>query len=383
MIDVVEYIKPRSFFVEAHIADIHFGVIDPNTTYNILKAQFLNYLYSMNVLDIVSINGDLFDHKFMTSSESVMVANIFIQDLVNICKMKNATLILITGTGAHDADQLKMYYYLTRLRDVDVRVVQQAEFIYVKGKRILCIPEMYNMGADYYNNLLHFSGIYDACYMHGTFKGAIFGKNEHDLGSKREPVFDIDDFSTCRGPVISGHNHTRSIYDTDFFYCGSPIRWSYNDEAAKGFLILLQDISTHKYQIHFEPITSFRYDTINLDNMLNTDPNTIIQYITKVKEAGIDHLRVMFTINDAEKITILKNYFRYIKDISIETSFENQKIEEHLMEMDSKLRDERAYLFDENLSPEQKLIQYMNIHNDSVFWTVDEFKSFMEKIQQL
>ena len=383
MIDVVEYIKPQSFFVEAHIADIHFGVIDPNTTYNILKAQFLNYLYSMNVLDIVSINGDLFDHKFMTSSESVMVANIFIQDLVNICKMKNATLILITGTGAHDADQLKMYYYLTRLRDVDVRVVQQAEFIYVKGKRILCIPELYNMGADYYNNLLHFSGIYDACYMHGTFKGAIFGKNEHDLGSKREPVFDIDDFSTCRGPVISGHNHTRSTYDTDFFYCGSPIRWSFNDEAAKGFLILLQDISTHKYQIHFEPITSFRYDTINLDNMLNTDPNTIIQYITKVKEAGIDHLRVMFTINDAEKITILKNYFRYIKDISIETSFENQKIEEHLMEMDSKLRDERAYLFDENLSPEQKLIQYMNIHNDSVFWTVDEFKSFMEKIQQL
>jgi hypothetical protein len=117
--------------------------------------------------------------------------------------------------------------------------------------------------------------------------------------------------------------------------------------------------------------------------MLNTDPNTIIQYITKVKEAGIDYLRVMFTINDAEKITMLKNYFRYIKGISIETSFENQKIEEHLMEMDSKLRDERAYLFDENLSPEQKLIQYMNIHNDSIFWTVDEFKTFMEKVQQL
>ena len=383
MIEVVEYVKPQSFFVEAHIADIHFGVIDPNTTYNILKSQFLNYLYSMNVLDIVSINGDLFDHKFMTSSESVMVANIFIQDLVNICKMKNATLILIAGTGSHDADQLKMYYYLTRLKDIDVRVVQQAEFIYVKGKRILCIPELYNMGADYYNNLLHFSGIYDACYMHGTFKKAIFGKNEHDLDSNREPVFDIDDFSTCRGPVISGHNHIRSVYEKDFFYCGSPIRWCFNEEQPKGFLILLQDIETHKYQVHFEPIVSFRYDTINLDNMLSTDPNTIIQYIAKIKEAGIDYLRIVFTKNDAEKIAMLKNYFRFYKDISIKTDFENEKIEQHLMEMDSKLRDERAYLFDENLSPEQKLIQYMNNNNESVFWTIDEFKSFMEKIQKL
>jgi len=383
MIEVAEYVKPQSFFVEAHIADIHFGVIDPNITYNILKAQFLNYLYSMNVLDIVSINGDLFDHKFMTSSESVMVANIFIQDLVNICKMKNATLILISGTGSHDADQLKMYYYLTRLKDVDVRVVQQAEFIYVKGKRILCIPELYNMGADYYNNLLHFSGIYDACYMHGTFNKAIFGKNEHDLDSTREPVFDINDFSTCRGPVISGHNHIRSVYEKDFFYCGSPIRWCFNEEQPKGFLILLQDLSTQKYQVHFEPIVSFRYDTINLDNMLTADPNTIIQYISKIKEVGIDHLRVVFTKNYAEKITMLKNYFRYSKDIMIKTDFENEKIEQQLMEIDSKLRDERAYLFDENLSPEQKLIQYMNTNNQSVFWTIDEFKSFMEKIHQL
>ena len=44
-------------FVEAHIADIHFGAIDPRTQYNILTEQFINYLESMNVLDIVSING--------------------------------------------------------------------------------------------------------------------------------------------------------------------------------------------------------------------------------------------------------------------------------------------------------------------------------------
>ena len=60
-------IQMQDLFVEAHIADLHFGCIDPLTEYKILNEQFLNYIEQMNVLDIVSINGDIFDHKFMAS----------------------------------------------------------------------------------------------------------------------------------------------------------------------------------------------------------------------------------------------------------------------------------------------------------------------------
>ena len=65
MKQVIEFTNLKETFVEAHIADLHFGTIEPATEYKILNEQFLNYLEKMNVLDIVSINGDIFDHKFM------------------------------------------------------------------------------------------------------------------------------------------------------------------------------------------------------------------------------------------------------------------------------------------------------------------------------
>ena len=40
-------------FIEAHIADIHFGAMNPNLQYSILKDQFINKLIRMPVLDIV------------------------------------------------------------------------------------------------------------------------------------------------------------------------------------------------------------------------------------------------------------------------------------------------------------------------------------------
>ena len=97
--------------VEAHIADIHFGAIEPNLQYKILQEQFLQHLHELQVLDIISINGDLFDHRFLASSDAIMYASMFIQELIEIAKEKNATLILISGTASHDADQLKLFYH--------------------------------------------------------------------------------------------------------------------------------------------------------------------------------------------------------------------------------------------------------------------------------
>ena len=37
---VVDFVQPQDMFVEAHIADLHFGVIDPLTEYQILSNQF-------------------------------------------------------------------------------------------------------------------------------------------------------------------------------------------------------------------------------------------------------------------------------------------------------------------------------------------------------
>lgn len=379
---VVDIVKPRSFFVEAHIADIHFGVIDPETTYYILLKQFVEPLAQMKVLDIISINGDLFHHKFMANSNAVMYAMYFIQDLVNICRSKDATLLLISGTGSHDADQMRLFYPLMKLDDVDVRVIMDIKFEYVKGKKILCIPELYNKGENYYKPFL--DSTYDSCYMHGNFKGAIYGKNEVDLDGNREPTFDINSFGGCLGPIISGHNHIYGSYaNNEFFYCGSPIRWSFGEEQPKGWLLLFHNIVDRWYKVHFEPIVSFRYETIRLDEIMKSDPNTIIQYINQIKNSGIDYLRVKFSIQDKDKISLLRSYYNNRRDIIIDLEQLNPMIDNKLNEIEEEQNQMISSFLDPNLSPEEKLVIYMNNQEGNSYWTVDLFKEFMEQIKKI
>lgn len=370
----------QDVFVEAHIADLHFGTIDPEKEFKILNEQFLNYLELMNVLDIVTIEGDLFDHKFMASSEAVIYAIQFVQRLIEICRRKRAAIILISGTGSHDSDQLKLFTPFLN-SGCEMHIVFKTEFIFVKGKKILCIPELYNMGKKYYEQFLVHGGLYDACYMHGTFKGSIIGKNERDLDSNREPVFDIEDFDNCKGPIISGHVHVHNVYKQHFYYCGSPIRYRYGEEEPKGFMILLHNIQTKKYLLHFEEIQSFRYDTINLDHLLDQDPRVIVNYIKTLNDQGIDHIRIVFTKN-SKSIELIKNYYRSRSDIKVETRFEEQKIKERLEEMDNEYQ-QYDYLFDGNLSPEQKLIQYINQEEKTEYWTLDSFNEFLHYIEKL
>ena len=369
-------------FVEAHIADIHFGSIDPKVTYDILNEQFINYLEDMNVLDIICIEGDLFDHKFMANSDAVVYAAYLVQRLVKICKDKNSTLILISGTSSHDADQLKLFYPYMSDNTVDVRVITTTQFIFVKGKKILCIPELYGKGEEYYDYFLNQSGWYDACYMHGTFKGSIIGKNESDLNSNREPVFDIMDFGGCLGPIISGHVHVQNVYRQDFYYCGSPIRYRYGEEKEKGFYILLHNIKTREYLMHFEPIYSFRYDTVRLDKMLELEPDVIISYINNLSCQGIDHLRVIFTKECPEKIPIIKASFKSNQGVDIETNYEQFVVKQKLEEI-NKENSQFDYLFDDNLSCNLKMVNYMNQVEGSQIWTLESFENFLHQIEKI
>lgn len=372
----------NDLFIEAHIADLHFGVIDPKTQYDILKEQFLDYIYGMDVLDIVSVEGDIFDHKFMANSDAVVYASYFIRNLVDICRIKNAKLILISGTGSHDADQLKLFSPYLMDQTVSVSIVTTVQFLFVRNKKILCIPELYGKGEDYYNHFLNDCGWYDACYMHGTFKGSIVGKDHRDLDSNREPVFDILDFGGCKGPIISGHVHVANTYRRDFYYCGSPLRYRYGEEKEKGFIILLHNIRTRKYLIHYEPIYSFRYDTVNLDKVLDEQPEYIIQYIDNLKSNGIDHLRVIFTKEVLEKINIIKQYYRNNNGVDIQTNFEQYRIQQKLDEI-RKEDEQYDYLFDPNISYTAKLVSYINQSEGKEIWTVDSFVKFLKDIEKI
>ena len=74
----------RGVFNSIHIADIHFAAYSPKDQYEILKNQFLDKIYSYPGINLISVDGDLFDHKLMANSEGIYYASMFVDDLVKI-----------------------------------------------------------------------------------------------------------------------------------------------------------------------------------------------------------------------------------------------------------------------------------------------------------
>lgn len=360
--------------VSAHISDIHFPVMDPRKQYDILCNQFIYKLQLLNQLNLVCINGDLFDHKVMTSSDATYYASLFIAKLVELCKDKNATLIILQGTISHDNNQIKMYYHYMERMDVDVRIVTNIQFETVKYTRILCIPEFNNLAEEIYDRYLNKSGFYDMCIMHGNFKGAVY---EDSPSNSR--IFTIDDFINCRGPIISGHIHKPGCHSGHFYYCGSPYRWRFDDDHDKGFILMVMDTVSRNYQIENIPIISDSYKTIHLEGLIN-DAKDTIDYIEKYKKDNlIDNLRIKFVKDvDMTSKMILNNYFRDRNDIVLiyySNEKELQETAEHKIMEQSK---EYWFLLDNSMTDMQKFIMWVNSHaKDDNYITEDELTTIM------
>ena len=364
-------------FIEAHIADIHFGCIDPRVEYNILVEQFINYLEEMETLDIICIEGDLFDHKFMANADAIVYAAYFVQRLVDIARYKQSTLIMISGTSSHDADQLKIFSPYMNDQTVDVRIINTVQFVYVKGKKILCIPELYGLSEEEYQKYLFYSGSYDFAIMHGTIKGAVYGDN---VGQGR--LFTIDDFINCRGPIISGHIHKPGTFSDHFYYCGSPYRWRFDDDHFKGFILMMMNLESREYIVDYEEIHSFVYKTITMKELISNDPKDTIQYIRDLKfNEGIDFIKIKFIneISLSDKM-ILNNVFRNDDTVSLEYKTIEEKIQEETQRNVLQDSTQYSFLLDPNYTDQQKFVMWVNhLKNDETYMTVERLQEMLEE----
>lgn len=370
----------RGSLICVHTSDLHFGALDPKYQYDVLKDQFIDKIKGVN-FDILTINGDLFEHKYMSNSDVTMYATLFIRDCIEICIEKDATMIILEGTKEHDAGQLKLFYqYLDSA--VDLRIVETLKFEYVKGIKILCIPEEYGKGEDYYNNFLLRSGPYDLALLHGTFRGAIYQDIPGTLDSKREPTFRIEDFRNCTGCMISGHVHTPGCYEGYYYYCGSPLRWRFGEEHDKGFLISLHNLNDGSHYVHFEKIISMRYDTININDLISSPPNEIIDYITQLKEKeGIDNIRLEITeIPNTEAtatLDIIKKYYRNNNSIKVNDTIKKESILKENKQLYEEYK-EYEYIFDNSLSKYDILSRYINDKKGYMYVTSEDIIGLME-----
>lgn len=372
--DFTNNLENRGNRIIVSTADLHFGSIDPKITYQILKEQFIDKITLLPKLDIIVIAGDIWERKYMANSDPIVYATLFMGEVMQISKQKNASVIVIMGTREHDADQLRLFYHYRNNPEYDIYIAEQLQFVYTKGMRILCIPELYGIPEEEYDAVLNHS-FYDMALMHGTIKGSVYGDNV-----KEGRLFTIDDFKYCNGPIISGHIHTGGCFDRDFYYTGSPIRYKFGEENTKGFLILLYNLDTRQYYMHLEPIESFRYDTISLDRLVLSDPKEIIDYINDLKEKeNIDYLRIEIPQSySQENSEILKNYFRNRQDIKFKID-RNKKTDEVIENKESELYDKYNYIFDHNLSEFEILARYINDKEGYVIVEADTIKKLLEE----
>ena len=366
----------RGTLISAHISDLHFPVMDPKKQYTILEEQFLHKVETVPSLDLICINGDLFDHKVMTSSDATLYASMFVARLVEICKKKNSTLIILQGTITHDANQLRIYYHYMNQPDVDVRIVTTLQFEIVKNARILCIPELYGIQEDVYQTYLNNSGFYDMAIMHGTIKGAVYGDN---VGNGR--LFTIDDFNNCRGPIISGHIHKPDCFYNHFYYCGSPYRWRFDDDHKKGFILVAQDLDTSIYYMDYEEIISDTYKTITLDQLKNNNPIDTINYILDLKKnQNINFIKVKFTneLSQTEKMAMM-NQVRNSDEVVLEFISRDQELQRQAEAQMKEDSEKFGFLTDKSIDDMQKFVMWVNyLKEDDMYLTVDELKSLLE-----
>ena len=373
----LSYTYHRGLLTSIHISDLHFPVMDPRKQYEILEEQFLQRVETVPYLDLICVDGDLYDHKVMTSSDATLYASMFVARLVDICKEKNATLILLQGTISHDNNQLKIYYHYMQRKDVDVRVVTNLQFEIVKNARILCIPELYGVPEEIYQQFLTYSGFYDLAIMHGTFKGAVYGDN---VGNGR--LFRLEDFNNCRGPIIAGHVHKPGCFDNHFYYCGSPYRWRFDDDHKKGFIVVSQDLDSRYYYLDRIEILSDTYETITLDQLVNNNPKDTIDYINNLKiSKGIDYIRIKFTndIPPSYKMA-LNTQYRDNDNVTLEYHSKDEELRKQAEEQIKEDNEKYGFLLDPAISDMQKFVLWVNhLKNDEAFLTVEQLEQILSE----
>ena len=353
----------RGHLIEVHLADLHFGAFDPKIQYDILMDQVYNKIKLLPRIDIISIDGDIFDHKVMSNSDSALYATKFIDQLAQLSKEKKSTFVILAGTYSHDFDQLKLFYhYMDHDSNdgLDVRIITNIQFEYIKGAKILMIPELNGLDESVYQQYFFNSGWYDEAFVHGTFEGSVYG----NLTSGSSRLLTAKDFIYCKGVAISGHVHKPGCFQGFYYYCGCPYRWKFGEEEQKGFLIVAHDLDTQIHYVDFQPVESFKYITI---------------FLKRIQDS-IDFIKVKFRVPiPGYNKTIISNYYR-----SNPTTFVEFCSEEDIKESEQTTSFEQTeynYLIDNSISDFEKFVRYVNDNEGSEFITVERLNELLsEKI---
>ena len=374
--------KYNNILTHIHIADIHFGCMNPQDELNILRTQFIHRIATIQ-FDILSIDGDLFDRRLTADNLAIQAGIQFVNECASLCAMRNAALILISGTESHDSGQLAIFEGMP-LYGAEVYIVRKTQFVETHGVKILCIPEEYSKGASYYDFFLKEQ--YDMVFMHGTLVNSIPGATEENLNSNREPVFSIDSFSGCLGPIYAGHVHVGQCIQGHMYYISSPVRWKFGEEQPKGYIIALYYKSTHQYYNQFMEINSYLYNTISIEDLNTDDPNIIIKKLENIHNHGVDYIRLNCRNVPPHTLEIIRKYYHEMKSPYVKLyNVSKDSKDMDLVDIDrtgdenilTDVMNNMGFLLDDRIDALTKFVLYVNANNGSDIISIDSLKKIL------
>ena len=370
-----------SKYIGAVISDIHVGAFNVDKLHEELKILFLDRLYREPKLDFVVVCGDFFDHKFFLNDKEASIAYIILNEIVNLCKDKNAVLRFVYGTESHECNQ---YDILSLLKIYDkvsvIKTVTEEELL--PGLNVLYIPEEQILDkSEYYSEYFNNINKYDYIFGHGIVREVMkelcvhIDKVKENKKRKKPPVFNSVELSKiCKGQIYFGHYHMNQEYDNKIFSISSFSRWRFGEEEKKGYYMLECNPSKEKYKQVFIENTiadsyksfSFGYnhdifnDSIelkksldNIDNILKLEPSKHMKFIFNIPkdaenpESTIKYIKEKLKYKDNIKIDIVHGY------IDERTKIKKEKINEESLKY--------SFIFNKSMSLEDKLSKFIEI----------------------
>ena len=349
-------------FNALHIADIHFGKKNDQKLYNDLKNNFLdnipNIIQEYGHLDLVAIEGDLFDRVIKMTEVSSNYVLKFITELCELSTKYNFYVRLIQGTKSHDNNQLNNFNHLEikyplfkMFKTVNTEILEIEDYEY----SILYLPEEYPENySKYYQTYFNHEKPYDMILGHGMIDFVAFTGNEEDKKKlkRNEAVHSVDKLLTYFNYFcVFGHIHDFQNYkDLDkVFYVGSFERFSFADQEDKGYLLTRADPETDETEaIFYENENASTYNILDLSDYEFKNTEEKVAFIESEKKK-CDYLKVIID-KDEDNKDLLKGVIS--SDVKIES---HNKLPEEVV-------DERFnFLIKKELSIDKSIAKYIEI----------------------
>lgn len=193
-------------------------------------------------LDLIFIDGDLFDRSVDCGSQDLYDILEFLVSLIHFCDHQGTRLRILEGTPSHDRRQSRLADFLSKIKPAEGRDVKWIDTLSIEriddlDLTILYVPDEFSASAEItlgmVRDLLREKGLdkVDIAHMHGAFRYQM-----QNIPGKHDTHDEEAYLSLVRYFINIGHIHVYSSYQR-IVAQGSTDRLAHGEEGAKGVVL--------------------------------------------------------------------------------------------------------------------------------------------------